>query len=415
MGLLRKAAVTAGRGDPGSGEPIAAVPARGRPKGPGLLGRSIKALREEVQALPEETSPSTPLSIELAEKSVESDVQPIQFQTRVAAVEAEPPAAPPVLPRDGRHFDDILEKVLSAIASLRAGVELPSRLFTALTTVLGVRKGALLLYDPVRLVYAPWAFLGYDQTTTRRMRIPLGANEAWNALANGRPVFLDGAAALAPFQRYFSSREFAAVSRLILVPFISEDKLIAVFELTEIDSPFDGDEELSACLARAAEAAAPRVYKARAAQIAASGPGGARREPLALKDEPGNFLASMGTSRTTVLLLLLSLEDYANSVLQAHEHLDPFRLHEDLLYFLGSFLVDVGTLLSVKQGRFIVALPDFDPAGLDLFSHQLSMFLQGLFGGTETRTERVLPRIVKSRAWPADGADLRSLVESLST
>ena len=328
------------------------------------------------------------------------------------------PGLPPRLPRLRIRGDDSKtssEEILSAVASVRGGVELPSRLFTVLTTLLGIRKGALLLYDPVRLVYAPWAVRGYDQTTTRRMRIPLGANEAWNALGNGHPIFLDGAPALAPFQRYFSSREFAAVNRLVLVPLISEDKLIAVFELTEIDSPFASDEELSSCLARAAETAAPRVYKARAARIASSAPGKARPEPLTLTDEPGNFLASLGTSRTTVLLLSLSLEDYANGVLQAHEHLDPFRLHEDLVYFLGSFLVDVGTLLSLKQGRFIIALADFDAAGLDLFSHQLSMFLQSLFGGNETRAERVLPRIVKTRSWPADGADLRGLVESLST
>jgi hypothetical protein len=412
MGLLRKAAVTAGLGESGSRKQAAAPYESDRPKGPGLLGRSIKALRPGT--LPE--APSTaPLAIELAEKNAETDLQPIQFQVRSPGVEALPPVAPPPPPPSGRRFEDLLEETLSAIASLRGGVELPSRLFTVLTSLLGVRKGALLLYDPVRLVYAPWAVRGYDQTTTHRMRIPLGANEAWNALGNGRPIFLAGAPALAPFQRYFSSREFSSVTRLVLVPFISENKLIAVFELTEIDSPFSSDDELSACLAQAAEAGAPRIYQARAAQIAASGSGGGRPQPVTVRDEPAQFVSSLGSSRTTVLLLALSLEDYATSVLQAHEHLDPFRLHEDLLYFLGSFLVDVGKLFPVRQGRFVIALPDFDPAGLDLLTHQLSMFLQGLFGGTETRADRVLPRIVKSSSWPADGADLRSLVESLST
>ncbi|MGA2641850.1 MAG: hypothetical protein ABSG21_13225, partial [Spirochaetia bacterium] len=348
MGLLRKAAVSAGRSESGSEEQAAAPAESDQARGPGLLKRSIKALQAGFEALPLETeeipiiapvpgealqepSPSA-LAIELAEKDVETGLQPIQFETRTSAAEPEPPLTEPTSSPSGRRFEDVLEEILTAISSLRGGVELPSRLFTVLTTLLGVRKGALLLYDPVRLVYAPWAVRGYDQTTLHRMRIQLGANEAWNALGNGLPLSLVGAPSLAAFQQYFSTREFASVNRLVLVPFISEDKLVAVFLLTEIDSPFSSDDELSACLARAAEAGAPRVYEARAAQLAASGPTGARPEPVTIRDEPASFLSALGTSSKTMLLLSLSLEDYAGSVLAAHEHLDPFRLHEDLLY-----------------------------------------------------------------------------------
>jgi hypothetical protein len=355
------------------------------------------------------------LAIELAAKETDPGILPFRIQTPARTAETEPPldAAPPA--RAGKRFEDLLEEVLTAVSAVGGGVELPSRLFTVLTTLLGVRKGALLLYDPARLVYAPWAVRGYDQTTLRRMRIPLGANDAWNALANGQPLLLAGAPSLSPFQQYFSAREFSSVNRLVLVPFIAEDKLIAVLLLTDIDSPFANDEELSTCLARAAEAGSPRVHEARAAHIASAGLSGARPEIRAVKDEPGQFLSSLGTSSTAVFLLSLSLEDYAKSVLSAHEHLDPFRLHEDLLYFLGSFLSDVGRIISVRQARFTIALPEFDPLGLDLFSHQLSMFLQGLFSSYGTREDRVLPRIVKTCSWPADGADLRSLVDSLAT
>jgi hypothetical protein len=134
-----------------------------------------------------------------------------------------------------------------------------------------------------------------------------------------------------------------------------------------------------------------------------------------LKDEPSRFVASIGASRKTVLLLSLSLEEYAKSVLASHEHLDPFRLHEDLCYFLGSFLHDVGKVLSVRQGRFIFALPDFDASELDLFIHQLSLFLHGLFGSNGTPADGVNPRVISSVSWPADGADLGSLVASLSS
>jgi hypothetical protein len=417
MGLLRKAAVSADRGGRGIAEPAAAPAKKAPQRGPGLLQRSIRALQS---ARSSKTSPAkliTPapssLSIELAERGT-SEILPFKVETQAREQkEARGTAASPA--EKGRRLEDVLEEVLTAIAALRGGIELPSRLFSALATLLGLRKGALLLYDPVRLVYAPWAVLGYDQTTLHRMRIPLGANDAWNALANGSPIVLADPQAISPFQQYFSSREAAGVSRLILLPFIAEEKLTAVLLVTEVDSPLAKEEDLIACLARAAEAGAPRVHHARAARAAATGATGARLEPGSLKDEPTRFIASIGASRKTVLLLALSLEDYSKSVLKAHEHLDPFRLHEDLSYFLGSFLSDVGKVLSLRQGRFVFALPDFEASGLDLLIHQLSQFLHGLFGSNGTAADGVSPRVLGTAAWPADGADLGSLVESLSS
>ena len=378
----------------------------------GLLRKAAQTRRptpapagETAQRAPEPHAKlAPPLTIELAEREAPADVA------------AEGPQLTPAVPaRAGRRLDDVLEEVLTAITSLHGGVELPSRLFTALTTLLGLRKGALLLYDPVRLVYAPWAFLGFDQTTLHRMRIPPGANDAWNALANGRPLSLAGAAAIAPFQQYFSAREAAGVSRLLLVPFIAEEKLIAVLLVSDIDSPFAAEADLMACLARVAEAGTARVHDARAAQMAAADSTAARPEPLSPKDEPTRFITSIGASHATVLLLSLSVEEYSKSVLKAHEHLDPFRLHEDLSYFLRSFLFDIGKVLSVRPGRFIIALPDFEASGLHLFFHQLFLFLQSLFGSNGMQTDAAKPRVVRSASWPTDGADLGSLVESLSS
>jgi hypothetical protein len=431
MGLLRKAAVAEGRGEQGGRKPGDQEDPHRR-RGPGLLRRSIKVLelipaRQAAvpQAVPTEASPpvepaaqaalspSAPppsqLSIELADGGSVQVPMPVRVEAVPVAREA-PRVALPAGPSG-----DLLEEILTAVSALRAGVELPSRLFTALTSFLGARKAAFLLYDPVRLVYAPWALRGYDQTTLHRMRIPLGANEAWNALANGRPLVVVGAQSLAQFQQFFSSREFASVSRLVLVPFIADEKLVAVFLVTDMDSPFPTEDALVEALSRAAEAGAPRVQEARAARIAAAVSSGSRPEAVFPQDESARFLEAVGASRAKVLLVALSLEEFSKKVLGTHQDLDPFRLHEDLLFFLGSFLADVGRVLPVRQGRFILALPEFDPGVLDVFSHQLALFLHGLLGNGEARDFGVSPRILRSSTWPEDGADLRTLVESLSS
>jgi hypothetical protein len=435
MGLLRRAAVaggTAETGGPGPGgrsEP-------GKPRGPGLMGRTLKAQQELPPAPPaekpvvsrervstpvaptvraaeaERASPLSQLSIELADGGSVLVSMPV----RVEAAPREP-ASPPAAgqPAASQASAEVISEMLTAIASLRGGMELPSRLFSALTSLLGARKAAFLLYDPVRLVYAPWAFRGFDQTTLHRMRIPLGANEAWNALANGRPLILREPQPLSQFQPFFSSREFSSIERLVLVPFIAEEKLVAVFLITSMDSPLATDDELVECLARAAEAGAPRVQEARAARVAAAVSSGSRPEAVSPQDEMSRFLETVGASRSAVLLVALSLEDFSRGVLLSHHDLDPFRLHEDLVFFLGSFLADIGRALPVRQGRFTLALPEFDRSGLDVLSHQLALFLHGLLGDSGGRDPARAPKILKVSAWPADGPDLRTLVESLSS
>ncbi|MGA2974831.1 MAG: hypothetical protein ABSF77_05920 [Spirochaetia bacterium] len=393
MGLLRKAAVAASRGDTDLLAPPI-PPEETRPSGPGLLKRSIELLVSE-------TPP--PLNVELASAP--------QEPAAPSAV-----AAPLPTPSSERlqTSEEIVQGILAAIGSLRAGVELPSQLFSALASRLAIQKGAFLLYDPVRLVYAPWASLGYDQTTLHRLRIPLGANETWNALANGSPLAVTGAPALAAYQQFFSSREGSSLSRILLTPFIAEEKLIAVLLLSELGSPFATEEELLQCLARIAEAGSPRVHAARAIQLSSAGAVGMKPE-ASFSDESSRFLASFSPSSSSVLLISLSVEEYARTVIASHEHLDPFRLHEDMRYFLGSFLADIGKAMPARRGLFIVGLPDFDRSDLDLFLHQLSLFLHGLFSGNGRSGSAASPRIVKTLSWPADGSDMRGLLDSLSS
>jgi hypothetical protein len=272
----------------------------------------------------------------------------------------------------------------------------------------------LLLYDPLRLVYAPWASHGYDQTTLHRMRISLGANSSFNALANGMPIVIGDAPSLAAYQQYFSSREFSSLSRILLTPFIAAQKLIGVLLLTVVKPPLDGDDELLSCLARIAEAGSRQVQKAREERLNRAG-AQVLRATASPEEEAARYAASFGAAGATILFLSLSLEEYAKRIVAAHEHLDPFRLHEDLHYFLGAFVAELGTAIPIRQGLFIVALQGLDAADLDLFLHQLSSFLHGLFGGNGQSGADAGLRILKTRSWPEDGTDARELVEFFSS
>jgi hypothetical protein len=379
MGLLRKAAGAVARGDGRSSE--SAVPVfpleRAAPSAlsQGLLRRSIKAL--------------------VAEKAV-------------------PASPPPSAVRATRPLEELTGEILSSISSLADGVELPSQLFTTLVSGLSIKKGALLLYDPLRLVYAPWASQGYDQTTLHRMRISLGANTSFNALANGEPIVISGTSALSTYRQFFSAREFSVLSRIILAPFIAEQKLIGVLLLTEAKPALDGDQELLSCLAGILEAGSRQVQKAREERLRRAGARGLR--PIASpEEETERYVASSCATGAKCLFLSLSLEEYSRRIIAAQKHLDPFRLHEDLHYFLGAFVADLGTVIPIRQGLFIVALQGLDIGDFDLFLHQLSSFLRGLFGGNGQSGAEAGPRILKTRSWPEDGTDARELVAFFSS
>ena len=313
-----------------------------------------------------------------------------------------------------RDPEQAAREIVAAIQALPDDVELPSQLFTALATRMSIEKGALLLFDPIRLVYAPWASQGYDQTTLHRMRIPLGANQSFKALSSGGPMLVEDASALSEYQQYFSAREFSSFSRLLLTPFVTEEKLVGVLLLTALRPPFEDDAQLLQCLKSIAEVGSPRVYKSREKKLRRSGSQGMRLG-ASPEEEVGRYISSFGSAGTRILFLALSLEEYSRKITAAHAHLDPFRLHEDLHYFLDSFVADLGLAIPIRQGLFIVALEGFDSTDLDLFLHQLSSFLHGLFGSNGKSGARTGPKILKTRDWPEDGGDIRELLDFLST
>jgi hypothetical protein len=246
------------------------------------------------------------------------------------------------------------------------------------------------------------------------MRIGLAANPSFNALANGRPIVVADAEALSSYQQYFSAREFSSLSRIVLTPFISAEKLVGVLLLTSLTPPFTGDENLLLCLKSIAAAGSPRVQKAREKKLRKTDLQGVTSE-ASPEQEAVRYVSSFGAAGTRILFLTLSLHEYSQKIISAHAHLDPFRLHEDLHYFLGSFVTDLGIAIPIRQGLFIIALENYDTADLDLFLHQLSTFLNGLFGGNGTTGTATGPKILKTRNLPDEGRDIRELLDYLSS
>ena len=304
--------------------------------------------------------------------------------------------------------DEAARQILEEARTLADSVELPAHLFATLRKRLSILNGAILLYDPARSEYAPWASRGFDQTTLHRMRIPLGANDSFNALANGQPLQITEPAQKAAFQRFFSSREFSSLGKILLSPFVFDETLIGVLLVTELRHPFANDALLLSCLKQVSGESAPLLQKARGFLMKWS-QARAGRAPVTPEEQVARLLGSAGSQRKKFLLISLGLEAYLKEIASAHEDIDVFRLREDLRNFLDAFLADLGVAVALPAGVLLVCLQGIKREDADLFLHQLRVFLAQHFPGTGAGI-----KALRSRVWPDDGTDVRELISSFS-
>ncbi len=308
---------------------------------------------------------------------------------------------------------DPTDSIISAVFAVPQSIEQPSQAFGVLKERLSIAKGALLLYDPVRMVYAPWAVVGYDTTTLHRLRIPLGASESFNAAANGRPVVEAGAAELARYNGYFSNREFALITRLIFVPFIYGDKLIAILIISSASPPYSSQELFLLGLERIAGAASPSFQKAREERLRDAEDSQDMR-PKTPEEELSRLLSSRTSTGKQILFISLSLEALEKKILTAIPLLDSFRLEEDLRHFLQCFTSDLGRSVSLGKGVYLLAVFGLEKENVDLLLHQLRVFFGGLFGGLDGVLDTITESAIKKIHSYQDGDDAARLVSLFS-
>jgi hypothetical protein len=383
MGLLRKAAAAVPAGDTSaSRHAVAASPRSSKGTAQqGLLKRSIKVLA----SFPEP-------SLGVQEVAASQDL-PVSLAADQGTV---------------------VHQIIAESRSLSDGVELPSRLFTTLRKSLSITKGALLLYDPLRLEYAPWASYGFDQTTLHRMRIPLGANDTFNALANGEPLEVTASEHLSAFQQFFSSREFSSMARMVLCPYIHDETLVGVLLATEIAHPSLDTPGLLSCLKGVAAEISPALQKARGFLMKLT-QARAARPPAAPEERIARLLESPAARGRKRLFLSVAMGPYVRGIAAAHEDLDLFRLREDVRNLMDAFLADLGVAVMLPAGNLLVCLQDVAREDIPLFLHQLRYFLNMHFAGALPPEQAPRIDVLKSRIWPDEGNDPAELVAFFSS
>jgi hypothetical protein len=274
---------------------------------------------------------------------------------------------------------DWLQRLLARLDELEEGIEAPGQLFRLTKDRLGLNRAALLLYDPLHMVFAPWAACGFDQTTNHRLRIPLGANDAVNRLATGRLVLLRDPQQIQPFQPFFSFREFSTISNLLLVPFIHESKFMGLLLVAEAALKFDQNSLQD--LTTLADRAARLFYRARERHLEGA-KRGTPEQPESLRDSVRTVLGPCMKNGVPPVMIRINTAGLVGAVRKRNPYVDPFRLGQDIARVVFSLFQSLGSVFQVDRDRILIVITSaaehLGPGDSDLLLHHLKATLGSL-------------------------------------
>ncbi len=268
------------------------------------------------------------------------------------------------------------EELSYRASAIPVGFAAPLQLFALLREALGLQQAALLAYDPRRHVYSPLACIGFDATSRHRLRLEPGANPHFNLAGAGNVVEVRGEE-LAAFRQYFSSRQFAAIRQLVLVPYLHSQRLVGLLIASRLARPLAAD---TLDLLRASIAPGGQLL----AQDERGEPEEDDRSPL---ERLQAMLAECRNRGQALLLIRLSLEQLLRMALERSPELERFRLYEFLVSSCRRLLRGIGRVETSRPPALVLLVHGMKEADPPLLLRQLeSALLAEIRGLVEARS-----------------------------
>ena len=107
--------------------------------------------------------------------------------------------------------------------------------------------------------------------------------------------------------------------------------------------------------------------------------------------------------------MTLSLSDVLSQIVSENEHLDPYRVWQDLLRIVASLFATTGTVCDLDRNELLLCLHGLLEDDLELIVYHIGATIAELL--PEVSNTPVLR--FDSKEYPADGTDLLQLARSL--
>jgi hypothetical protein len=261
------------------------------------------------------------------------------------------------------------DELLFRISQIPEGIAAPALLFSLLKAHLRLQEAALLLQDSARQLFVPWCSTGLDTTTRHRLLLPPGLNEPFNRAASGEVILVEGVE-LQGFREFFSSREFALIRQLTLVPFVHGRRLVGLLLIVRMASQPAG--EMLSLLRQVAQQAAPPLLRV-AGRL---GDEGLRDTEQPLSELVTGMLESAKQHSHPLLLMRLKLGPLLRQVAARYPELEPFRLQEELLILCRDLFRVIGRVRSLKSNQLLIVINGMKDADPELLQRELEAVIQ---------------------------------------
>lgn len=221
--------------------------------------------------------------------------------------------------------------------------------------------------------FVPWVYTGIDRTTQHRLRLPKGFVESLPGLDDGRPAIAEGHS-LRPLRGFFSSREFALITRLVICPFSDGSQLAALLLLIDSeDAPLRDDLGL-APIEAAGPAIAAKINSARS--ILGTGAGARRGD--ALRSRLSGLFGDAEASGRHVIVARVDLDRLAHDLIKDVTTADLYRFKRDLAGALTTMVSGSGELLSLGERHALLVIQSKNPYSTRLLAHQFTQGIRSL-------------------------------------
>ncbi len=304
---------------------------------------------------------------------------------------------------DSENIFDI-NKFNARVSELNDGLELPTLLFDIIRDALKIETGALLLWDSVGEVFAPWSSINFDKTTSHRLRISKELLENIQSGFTG-PVIIKKPD-LDNFKPYFSMRIFDMTDKAALLPIYKEKNLLGIIII--LDSDILPENIILNTFNSFTSTISDLLFSSRFLNLNHFKSG----RIIAVEDiqhEIDSRIEQTLTRNDRLTLIIINLENILEFLKEKNKELDLFRVKNDILAILNSMVEGIGEVLNIDTTRALLFLSSKTSIKDKVLLNQISLSLQSFF----QYKENFPPLSAIIRRIPEDGMDSDTIMDQL--
>jgi len=253
------------------------------------------------------------------------------------------------------------DTIISSFKHSPGNIDFPGAVFQVFKSLLNFRKGTLLLPDPREGDYYPWISVGFDRTTTRRLRIP----GDFPALKNsGKTLFPISSGDLSGL---LSNREIGLTDDLWILRLGPEKTPTALLIASELN-PSNIVSSVESDIQRLSRELGDGITQSRQMLEGYS------------DDEISDLTEWLGSwDNKPAVLVTLDITAAIDSLIESIEGLELYRARKDVVNLIRHLTGRMGRLHDLKDGRVLILFPRERLPDYELYLHHLSRSFSALF------------------------------------